>query len=134
MNVCYRKGEAERLTKIRKKAIKLMKQHGLMKGDNPWQFTFNYTKTSLGLCVYEEREIQLSKYWMLSIKYQDAVQVILHEIAHALTEGHNHDSVWSAKCIEIGGDGKRCYEGDFHHKHKDLDYNYPEYNRYRLAH
>ena len=37
------------------------------------------------------------------------LQTILHEIAHALTEGHNHDEVWRLKCIEIGGDGKRCY-------------------------
>lgn len=34
---------------------------------------------------------------------------ILHEVAHALTEGHGHDRVWKAKLIEIGGDGKRCY-------------------------
>ena len=34
---------------------------------------------------------------------------ILHEIAHALTEGHNHDEVWRRKCLEIGGDGERCY-------------------------
>jgi hypothetical protein len=37
---------------------------------------------------------------------------ILHEIAHALTPGHNHDSVWRAKSIEIGCDGKRCYGSD----------------------
>lgn len=36
--------------------------------------------------------------------------VILHEVAHALTEGHGHDRVWQRKCIEIGGDGKRCYD------------------------
>ncbi len=34
---------------------------------------------------------------------------ILHEVAHALTEGHGHDAVWKAKLLEIGGDGKRCY-------------------------
>lgn len=34
---------------------------------------------------------------------------ILHEVAHALTEGHGHDTVWKAKLLEIGGDGKICY-------------------------
>lgn len=34
---------------------------------------------------------------------------ILHEVAHALTEGHGHDNVWKAKLLELGGDGKRCY-------------------------
>lgn len=34
---------------------------------------------------------------------------ILHEVAHALTEGHGHDRVWRAKLLEIGGDGERTY-------------------------
>lgn len=38
------------------------------------------------------------------------LKTILHEIAHALTEGHGHDRVWQAKLLEIGGDGKRCYD------------------------
>jgi hypothetical protein len=33
---------------------------------------------------------------------------IIHEIAHALTKGHNHNNVWKRKCIELGGDGQRC--------------------------
>lgn len=37
---------------------------------------------------------------------------ILHEIAHALTPGHNHDAVWQTKAVEIGCDGKRCYGFD----------------------
>lgn len=37
---------------------------------------------------------------------------ILHEVAHALTEGHGHDAVWKAKLLEIGGDGKRCYTSE----------------------
>ena len=134
MNVCYRKGEQERLLKIRKKAIKLMKQNGLMKGNNPWQFTFNYAKTILGLCDYEENEIQLSKYWCLSIPYSDVVKTINHEIAHALCPGDMHGAKWKAKDIELGGDGKRCYEGEFLRKHKELNYNYHDNNRYRISH
>lgn len=33
----------------------------------------------------------------------------LHEIAHLLTPGHNHDYVWSSTCRRIGGDGNRTY-------------------------
>lgn len=46
------------------------------------------------------------------VEINDAERVrltILHEVAHALTEGHGHDRVWKAKLLELGGDGKRCY-------------------------
>lgn len=55
------------------------------------------------------RKIELSSK-LVAINDEDRVKLtILHEIAHALTEGHGHDAVWKAKLIEIGGDGKRCY-------------------------
>ncbi len=55
------------------------------------------------------RRIELSSK-LVDINDEDVVKrVILHEIAHALTEGHGHDAIWKAKLLEIGGDGKRCY-------------------------
>lgn len=47
-------------------------------------------------------------------KPKEITNVILHEIAHALTPGHKHDYVWQRKFIEIGGDGtakggEHCY-------------------------
>jgi len=47
---------------------------------------------------------------LVELNDEDRVRLtILHEVAHALTEGHGHDSVWKAKLLEIGGDGKRTY-------------------------
>lgn len=47
---------------------------------------------------------------LVEINEEESVRLtILHEVAHALTEGHGHDSVWKNKLLEIGGDGKRCY-------------------------
>ena len=47
---------------------------------------------------------------LVEINDEERVRLtILHEVAHALTEGHGHDNVWKAKLLEIGGDGKRCY-------------------------
>lgn len=47
---------------------------------------------------------------LVEINEEERVRLtILHEVAHALTEGHGHDAVWKAKLLEIGGDGKRCY-------------------------
>lgn len=55
------------------------------------------------------RKIELSTK-LVEINDEQRVRLtILHEIAHALTEGHGHDRVWQAKLLEIGGDGKRCY-------------------------
>jgi predicted SprT family Zn-dependent metalloprotease len=59
--------------------------------------------------LYNTKKVELSSQ-LVAINDEEVVKrVILHEIAHALTEGHGHDSVWQAKCLEIGGDGKRCY-------------------------
>lgn len=59
--------------------------------------------------LYGNRSVELSTP-LVKINDRDRVlKTILHEIAHALTEGHGHDRVWQAKLLEIGGDGKRCY-------------------------
>ena len=56
------------------------------------------------------------------------LKTIRHEVAHALTEGHKHDSVWRDKCIELGGDGVPRYS--------EVDTHIPEVTRstklYRL--
>ena len=59
--------------------------------------------------LYNYRVVELSIPLVKINDEERVMKTILHEIAHALTEGHEHDSVWQAKCLEIGGDGKRCY-------------------------
>ena len=47
---------------------------------------------------------------LVELNDEDRVlKTILHEVAHALTEGHGHDRVWRAKLLEIGGDGETYY-------------------------
>lgn len=59
--------------------------------------------------MLERRWVELSTQ-LVKINDRDRVlRTILHEVAHALTEGHGHDEVWRKKLLEIGGDGKRCY-------------------------
>lgn len=59
--------------------------------------------------LYNHKSIELSTK-LVEINDENRVRLtILHEVAHALTEGHGHDAVWRAKLLEIGGDGKRCY-------------------------
>jgi len=40
---------------------------------------------------------------------KEVKNVILHEIAHALTPKQHHNKIWKLKAISIGCDGKRCY-------------------------
>ena len=37
-------------------------------------------------------------------------RIVLHEIAHARTPGHDHDDAWRQVCLSIGGDGESRFE------------------------
>lgn len=95
------------LNQAHKLAHDLMTQHGLVV--NGWSFTFDNAKRRFGVCRYRTKTIGLSEHLVALNEMEKVKDVILHEIAHALTAGHGHDGVWKAKAIEIGCDGNRCY-------------------------
>ena len=133
MLIKYRNGDENRLLRCRRTCIKEMKKHGLMKGKDPWMFEWSYGKTILGHCDPVDKAVRLSKWWMLSITWEQCYDVILHEIAHALVGCENgHNNIWKRKCVEIGARPHRLYEGDFVNKRKELNYNYPDMKRYRV--
>lgn len=66
-----------------------------------WKFDFNNRVNAIGLCDYSKKTIFFSRKY-LHVSKEQFRQTILHEIAHALTPGHNHDEVWAAKAAEIG--------------------------------
>lgn len=75
-----------------------------------WDFAFDKAKVRFGCTNFTDKKISLSSA-LVKINNWDTVRLtILHEIAHAIVGyKHHHDNVWKAKCLEIGGDGKRCY-------------------------
>lgn len=92
-------------------AHNLMNEHGLT--SNGWRFKFDTAKRRFGVCRYRRKVVGLSKELTLLNDENHVKNTILHEIAHALVgPGHGHDEVWRMKAIEIGCDGKRCYDGD----------------------
>lgn len=95
-------------TEIMNLAKELMSNHIEL---NSWSFIFNNRKKSFGICSYNKKTIELSSYLVDSMTNSAIKDTIIHEIAHALTPGHNHDYLWKRKCIELGGDTKRC--GDY---------------------
>lgn len=93
------------LNRAERIAIDLMLHHGL----SYWGFKFDNPLRRLGMCSHKQRIISLGRHATTVNSEEQVVNTILHEIAHALVGGkHNHDGVWQAKCLEIGGDGQRC--------------------------
>ena len=66
--------------------------------------------TNIGRTAYNRvgkaTVISLSKALWPHLSYEQRLDVIAHEVAHAsLPYGHKHDSVWRRKCLELGGNG-----------------------------
>ncbi len=94
------------LMEARTLAQALMKQHEL----EFWNFEFDNAKRRFGSCQFAYRRITLSKHLVLLNDIDVVKNTILHEIAHALVNpNYQHNWVWREKAIEIGCDGKRCY-------------------------
>lgn len=91
-------------------ALELMKKHGLLP---EWEFAFSYAKRRFGSCSYRTKTIHLSLELTELNDIEPVRNTILHEIAHALTPKNRHGIMWKKKALEIGCDGKRCYD---HHE------------------
>ena len=89
-------------------AYTLMTRHGL----GSWTFAFDRAKRRFGACNYTTRTISLSRTLTLLNDPAAVTETLLHEIAHALTPGANHGSVWRAKCRELGVSAQRCYTAE----------------------
>ena len=88
---------------IKSLAERLMHQHGL----HGWTFKFDGAAQRLGSCRYRPKLITFSRHYthLEEAKIRD---VLLHEIAHALTPGVGHGWRWRDKCREIGARPERC--------------------------
>lgn len=85
-------------------AERLMARHGL----RHWQFDFDNARRRLGSCDYVKRRITLSRH-LIALNPVDKVQdTLLHEIAHALTPGDGHGSLWRGTCERLGARPERC--------------------------
>jgi len=79
-----------------------------------WQFKWDHAKTRFGLCNYARKTIQLSKKLAPFLNDKEIVDVIIHEIAHALA-GHknSHNHIWKQQVIKLGGQPSRTKHVEF---------------------
>ncbi len=86
-------------TKLMEEAAVLLKKHNLL----DWSVELRpHTGFRLGGCHYRLRLIALNTFYVANNSEEMVVDTLLHEVAHALTPGHQHDVVWKAMAIQLG--------------------------------
>ena len=71
--------------------------------DPQWSFAYDNGKRRAGLCNYQTKTISLSRYVVAHHPIDDSVQVIWHEIAHALCGKEiGHGKVWLQTAKRLG--------------------------------
>lgn len=94
-----------KLRDARALAKELMSLHGL----TGWSFTFDRAVKRLGLTLYREKTISLSRQLTALNDDKQVRNTLLHEIAHALVgTSFGHGDVWRSKALSIGCNGQRC--------------------------
>lgn len=97
------------LDRVRHRAHALMAEH---LGDPSWSFGFDHAKTRAGQCDFARRRITVSRHLAARFSDEDVDQVLLHEIAHALSGARaGHGPVWRRTARAIGYTGSRLHDG-----------------------
>ena len=81
----------------------LRKSGNLVKRHLPgWRLVMTNHKVAMGQCDYNQKHINISQYIILSSTWKECKDVILHEIAHALTPKQHHNKIWKEACVLLG--------------------------------
>lgn len=102
------------LARVRVWAEALIRHHLVpVFGEDAWTFGFDHAKRRAGLCNYDARRITVSRYLMAEFDDDEAHQILLHEVAHALAGPKSgHGPKWKAIARELGYVGGRTHDGD----------------------
>lgn len=78
----------------------LMNRHNL----HTWRLVWTHWHATVAKCIRPARQIWISRVFVELNDVRRIEDVVLHEIAHALTAG-GHDEVWREMFVRIGGSG-----------------------------
>lgn len=92
------------------KAVKLTKKLLIMNGLIDWRVSVSMDRENPGICDYDTKSIVISSLYFPRCTDRGALNVIIHEIAHALCPFQGHNEVWKKKCIELGGNGQIFFD------------------------
>jgi predicted SprT family Zn-dependent metalloprotease len=76
-----------------------------------WTFEVSARMTSAaGYCYHEDKVIRIAEWLMLIGTKAEILDVVRHEVAHAMA-GHeaHHGRVWKVACLIVGADPSRTY-------------------------
>ncbi len=108
----YQRMSIDRFDYVRAQAEFLINQHLTDAGHVGWTFEFDSAKRRAGLCSYTDKRISVSKYLVTIHSLDETHQVLLHEVAHALSgKREGHSKKWLATAKSIGYRGER-FSGD----------------------
>lgn len=89
----------------------LSRTEGILRdnGLTGWRAEASTGKRTIGLCMYSRKVICISKHHMENDSPEEVMDTIYHEVAHALTPGKGHGSVWRKTAISLGGTGDQYH-------------------------
>ena len=97
------------LDQVRDRAEELLRLH---LGGGSWSFGFDHAKTRAGQCDFAKRRITVSRHLAARFSNEDVEQVLLHEVAHALSGARaGHGPAWRRTARSIGYTGSRLHDG-----------------------
>lgn len=97
------------LEQVRDRAEELLRLH---LGGGSWSFGFDHAKTRAGQCDFAKRRITVSRHLAARFSDEDVEQVLLHEVAHALSGARaGHGPAWRRTARSIGYTGSRLHDG-----------------------
>ena len=102
------------LQEIETLAKQLIRKHEKVSGLQPgWQFGFDLAASRGGVCWQRKKLITLSVTFCLKASREEIIDILLHEIAHAIVgHQHGHDAVWQEAAKRIGCSAERCHSVD----------------------
>lgn len=122
--------------------VRLRDEHNLNGWFNHWKLLFMRSSRILGNCNYKYKTIWLSEKFVELNDEHIVKDILLHEIAHALTKGHKHNKIFKAKAISIGcrninssvTDKINVPKGNFSYKCPSCNRITEAYRRYKRTH